>query len=165
MIFSKLSKFLVLPFFLSLVNFLVIFRFLVNSQKSKIIWSISCQSHHCNSKTRLRALTLSWLRAAREANDQLLSNMLNCGQLINNRTSDLESNVSYIEINLPRSSLKRSHLRYIPNITYTHTEQDQSIRLCGKRGPSNFFDTFQILHKSRNYEPKSSNIDWVWILW
>ena len=106
---------------------------------------------------RLRALTLSWLRAAREANDQLLSNMLNCGQLINNRTSDLESNVSYIEIDLPRPSLKRSHLRYIPNITYTHTEQDQSIRLCGKWVVNQtLVDTFQILHKS--YSQKAFNL-------
>ena len=58
--------------------------------------------------------------------------MLNCGQLINNRTSELESNVSYIEIDLPRDDIDRRLLKYIPNIMYSQTESDETIRLCGK---------------------------------
>ena len=69
--------------------------------------------------------------------------MLNCGQLINNRTTELESNVSYIEIDLPRRDVDRRLLKYIPNIMYSHSESDETIRLCGKVFNFYFFKTFK----------------------
>ena len=104
---------------------------------------------HCNyllqARDRLGAeqvADLSWIDAARNADDKLLTNMLNCGQLINNRTTKLESNVSYIEIDLPLSDIDRRLLKYIPNIMYSHNDDDETIRLCGKVFQLFFFRFF-----------------------
>lgn len=73
---------------------------------------------------------LSWIEAARLGDDELLANMLNCGQLINNRTTEMNSNVAYAEIDVPLTELDRSLMKYIPNVVYS-AHDEAHVRLCG----------------------------------
>jgi len=90
----------------------------------------SCEARERSFDTRQSA-DRSWIEAARLGNDGLLANMLNCGQLINNRTNDLESNVAYVEIDVPFTELDRRLMKYIPNVVYSAHGEEESLRLCG----------------------------------
>lgn len=87
----------------------------------------------CEARERIDArhsADLSWIEAARLGDDELLANMLNCGQLINNRTTEMNSNVAYAEIDVPLTELDRSLMKYIPNVVYS-AHDEAHFRLCG----------------------------------
>jgi hypothetical protein len=49
--------------------------------------------------------------------------------MINNRTTDLESNVSYVEFDIPKNEIPYEYFEILPNVDY---KQNENRRFCGK---------------------------------